>query len=163
MDKRVKIDAIDAKILRALLIDVRTSLTSIANDCNISVTAVRKRIEKLKKEGIITGKRVILGSKLKKFQITAVITLNSEYAHLSENVQSIKENFESKDYLISGCYRSTGKHDIILGVFLKNKEALDRIVWRIEKLPGIKSLNVFIWLGEIKISHENLFFESKGV
>ena len=47
----IKTDQIDAKIISTLIKDARTTLTDLAKICKISLPAVKKRIEQLKKKG----------------------------------------------------------------------------------------------------------------
>jgi len=55
----VKIDEIDAKILKILLSESRTSFTAIAEECKITVTAVRMRYKRLWRDGVINGKKCL--------------------------------------------------------------------------------------------------------
>ena len=50
--KAKKLDEVDAVILKTLLINSITSFTAIAKTCKISVAAVKRRIERLRKESI---------------------------------------------------------------------------------------------------------------
>ena len=50
-----KIDDIDAKILKTLLKEPRTSFAQIAKDCRLSNTSIRNRFNLMKKSGIING------------------------------------------------------------------------------------------------------------
>ena len=54
-DLRREIDEIDAKILKSLLTDSRTSFTELSKICNITIPAVKNRFNRLKKTGIITS------------------------------------------------------------------------------------------------------------
>ena len=60
MAGQVKIDEIDAKILRLLLLESRTSFTDIADECEITVTAVRMRYKNLWKQGVINGEVMLV-------------------------------------------------------------------------------------------------------
>jgi DNA-binding Lrp family transcriptional regulator len=51
MAHKVKIDETDAKILKIILLESRTSFTDIAAVCKITVTAVRMYYKRLWKEG----------------------------------------------------------------------------------------------------------------
>ena len=53
--KILKIDQVNANILRALLRDARTSFTEMAKENKITAAAVRSRYENLKNAGVITG------------------------------------------------------------------------------------------------------------
>ena len=60
MQSSTKIDEIDAKILKILLVESRTSFTDIANECKITVSAVRMRYKRLWKEGVINGEVMLV-------------------------------------------------------------------------------------------------------
>lgn len=49
----IKLDQIDAKILNVLKNNSRESLVGIANQCNITAEAIKKRIKKLEENGVI--------------------------------------------------------------------------------------------------------------
>jgi len=51
----IDIDSIDINILYAFIKDARTKIKDIAKACNVSPTAISKRIYRLKKLGVITG------------------------------------------------------------------------------------------------------------
>lgn len=53
--KILRIDEINANILRTLLADARTSFTKMAKENKITAAAVRSRYENLKNAGVITG------------------------------------------------------------------------------------------------------------
>ena len=52
MKLETNIDEADAKILQALLRDVRTDFADIAKECNLSTNAITQRYRKLKQNGI---------------------------------------------------------------------------------------------------------------
>ena len=60
MSTVVKIDEIDATILKTLLAESRTSFTDLAKKCNITVGAVRMRYKRLWKVGIINGEVTLI-------------------------------------------------------------------------------------------------------
>ena len=53
MNSTFEIDETDVKILKALIRDSRSKLKDIANECRLSSTAVKNRIDKMKKKGLI--------------------------------------------------------------------------------------------------------------
>ena len=56
----VKVDEVDARILKILLAESRTSFTEIADECKITVAAVRMRYKHLWDEGIINGEKMLV-------------------------------------------------------------------------------------------------------
>ena len=60
MQNQVKVDEIDANVIKILLEESRTSFTDIAKSCGISVGAVRMRYKNLWKKGIINGEIMLV-------------------------------------------------------------------------------------------------------
>jgi Lrp/AsnC family leucine-responsive transcriptional regulator len=54
------VDAVDRQILNQLTVNARTSLTDIARAVTLSVPAVKRRIDRLEREGIIRGYTAII-------------------------------------------------------------------------------------------------------
>jgi len=49
----MKLDQIDKKLINILQIDSKTTTKKLANELNLSVTAIYERIKKLEKRGVI--------------------------------------------------------------------------------------------------------------
>ena len=54
----MQLDETDAIIVKSLMNDARVSLSKIAKECNLSVTAIKKRVKKLEEEGML-GKAIL--------------------------------------------------------------------------------------------------------
>ncbi len=159
----MKIDEIDIKILRTLRRDARTSLKDIAKDCGISTPAAAKRIEKLKKTGIITGTRIFTSWETRGYSLAAMIAANVGYAHKSEVVQSIKKNTDMANSYLTGCFQCIGYYDVIVGILAKNINELDKIRHFVEGLPGVKTVQVHIFLGQLYYTRGNIVLQPKEV
>lgn len=140
--KKLRIDEVNANILRALLKDARTSFTEMAKENKISVAAVRSRYENLTKAGVITGAVMQINPQLIGF---------SCYGFLGIKVHPEKVK-EVKDYLI--------KQPYILATWNKIQESnignyfatpnLDYFTEMSDKLkshPHIKSVQPLIYVG----------------
>lgn len=60
---RVEIDEIDAKIIRALQRDARTSFANIAAACGVSTDTISKRFKRMKRNGVIIRTTLLLNPK----------------------------------------------------------------------------------------------------
>ena len=76
-------DDIDRKILRLLQDNARTSLKTIAENTFLSSPAVSARIEKLEKDGIISGYHAQVNPMKLGYHIIAFINLNLSLIHIS--------------------------------------------------------------------------------
>ena len=92
----LKIDEIDATILRMLLEESRTSFTDIAKECKITVGAVRMRYKKLWREGVINGEVTIVNPHCLGYRHIIDLGIITE----SENEKAVAEYLESK---ATGC------------------------------------------------------------
>ena len=102
---RHELDHIDAKILNLLRENARMPLKEIAEHVFLSSPAVSARIERLEKEGYITGYQVKLNPALLGYPIKAFINLEVEPVQ--------KKEFYSM--LIEGLFVSTIELDNFIG------------------------------------------------
>ncbi len=95
MKDQIKIDEIDAKILKILLAESRTSFTDIAKECKITVTAVRMRYKRLWKEGVINGEKILINPHCLGYRhIVDLLIMNDV-----ENEKEVTKFLESKPYI----------------------------------------------------------------
>lgn len=153
MNSDVKLDDIDRKILRALIRDARTKLKEIAEDCGLSSNAIVKRIKHLKSVGVIVGTTLLMDvSKLGHTHI-ANVGINLDYLHENEVVKLIRDKARKNLVELSS---SIGKYDLCALIFAKSLHELDSITQAIRKHPGVKRIDLNIYISEIYLSLENL-------
>jgi len=125
-------DEIDQTILRALRKNARVSRTKIAELVKISEAAVRKRIKKLEKEGIILGYSAILN--YRKINLVHSFTgIDVEPQNLLEVVRTLRD-----DKNISSIFLTSGDHDILVEIICNSIKELEEIHNKISKIDGVK-------------------------
>ncbi|MDT7900445.1 MAG: HTH-type transcriptional regulator LysM [Acidianus sp.] len=127
-----KIDNNDLKILETLKKNARTPYTLIAKDLKISEAAVRKRIEKLIRLGII--KRFTIEYELEN-EIKAIVMVKS-------TPQIPTPEISKKIIKISGVeavYETTGDYDIITIVRGINIAEINKTIDEIRSIQGVIS------------------------
>ncbi len=87
-----KIDEIDARILKNLLKEARTTFTDIAAECGISVSAVRVRFERLKKEKVITGEIMQVNPKAIGYNFVADLGITTNIEDEKEVLEFLRAN-----------------------------------------------------------------------
>ena len=128
------IDKIDMKILEMLKKDSRTSLNIISQEVGISKTAVKKRIDKLRKSGIIIGFSININDSFEVCKRQGVIGLNIYKSKFFEVIEGLK-----KLKYIESVYTCTGAHDIY--VFVNAPHGiLDKINKQVKEIKGVKSV-----------------------
>jgi DNA-binding Lrp family transcriptional regulator len=156
-----KIDDRDLTILRALFNNPREKIGAIASDLGISATAVTKRIEILKKNGLITGTKMQIAWETLGFSTTAVLVAKTEYSYKSEILETIKKRAIERDGLVlSTCQSGIGHYDILVGIHAKDRYVLDEMRRFIEGLPGVKKTALFIWLDIYRLRNLDKLFKN---
>ncbi len=152
MQKTKKLDEIDAKILRTLLADSRTSFTAIAKDCKISVAAIRTRYERLRKTGIINGEIMLVNPYSLGYKCTVDLGITTSV----ENEEEIIAFLRTKPY-IAGASGNFGRYNIHAFLVLTDIEKLSGILGEIEANPKVIHIDSLIWAESINMDHtENL-------
>ncbi len=135
-----KIDEIDVKILMALIKDARSKLTDIAQECNISITAIKNRIDKLEKNKVILTPALDIDMPHFGYKHTVLIGVNVDQEHEQEIIKIVNEHTK-----VAGIDQTIGNYDLCLFVFAKNVKELDKLKQTIRKQKGVKNIEINIW------------------
>lgn len=156
MTIQVKIDIKDAKILKILLNDSRTSFTQIAKECQITVGAVRARYTKLKQEGIIKAEIMQINPRSLGYNCVADLGIITAF----EDEKEVAEFLKSKSFMPSVYSAYYGKYNLATIIVLPNVEKLTRILELISVNQKIKRIDAQIWTETKNIDYpENLIIK----
>lgn len=151
MSDQVKIDEVDARILKTLLRDVRTSFSEIAKDCGMSSNAIRIRFERLKKSGVITGSITQVSPKKFGYDCVAFLLIKAE----ANNESEVYEFVQKMPNL--GCFKPLGRYNIQTMVAFKNLDELANRIEQIKSHPKVLAVKEIILTNSECIDHpENL-------
>jgi DNA-binding Lrp family transcriptional regulator len=146
----VKIDGRDAKIIRALERDARTSFADIARDCGVSIDTITKRYRKMLRSGVLKGTTLLLNSKSFGHEYVASLELNVDFSHVEEVVETVRGIPE-----IVFVTRSMGRKKVFAIAFLGSVEALSQLNAFLKGLPLIKEVKSSLWVGDLLLCPEN--------
>lgn len=134
MVRRSKIDEIDMKILKILEKNSRIQNTKIAKLLGITEAAVRKRIEKLKKMGIIRKFTIDIDYSALDYKIV-IIGLDVQKNRVFDVIKNIPkiENVKS-------LYVSMGDHEILLEFIYKDQKELEKFIEVLKNVDGIENV-----------------------
>jgi DNA-binding Lrp family transcriptional regulator len=135
-----QIDEIDKTILKALIKNARTKLKDIAEDCNVSITAIKRRIDNLEKKQLIVKSALLINMESFGHPIIATIGVNMDQNQEERIIQIIKDHAK-----VGGINKTIGNYDLCLFVFAKSINDLDKLKQRIRNQIGIKTIDVNIW------------------
>ncbi len=152
---QIKIDEIDAKILKMLLSESRTSFTALAKECKITVTAVRMRYKRLWKVGVINGEKMLVNPHCLGYRHIADLFIMSDV----ENEKEVAKFLESKPY-ISEVVGPFGKYNFFGKVALRNLNRLHDIIEELESNNNIKHVDALIWAEAVNLEYsQNLIIK----
>ena len=119
----MKIDDLNAKILKCLQQNARLSNAEIGRQVGISSPAVSESIKKMEDLGIIEGYNTVVSPFEIGYQLKAIITLRAFMGKLKPFLEKVKTYDE-----VINCYRITGDENIVMEVVLKNQKHLESFI-----------------------------------
>ena len=155
-DLTIKIDEIDAKIIKILLLESRTSFTAISKECKITVTAVRMRYKRLWKDGIINGEKMLVNPHALGYPHIADLGMITTV----ENEQEVRKFLESKPY-IGELVGPLGHYNFWGKVALRDLNKLHELIEDLESNSNIKHVDALIWAEAVNIEYpQNLVIKT---
>jgi len=126
------IDENDLKLLKLLKENARMPYSKLARELGISESAVRKRISKLLKSGII--KKITIEYELEN-EIRAIILVKTQpptpVPEVSRNIKKIPG--------VDTVYEVTGEYDIIVVARASGIDMINKFIDEIRSIPGVVS------------------------
>lgn len=143
-----KIDTIDAQILNLLQKNGRMKRTEIAEAVNLSVPSVSDRMRKLEDRGVLTSYHAVVDPNRLHIDITAfvrVISMGSD--HYDEFIETVTGMDEVQEL-----HSITGEGSHILKIRVRNTSALEKLLGRIQHIPGVRGTQTSLVLSSLKES-----------
>jgi DNA-binding Lrp family transcriptional regulator len=127
------LDDIDRQLISLLAANARTPAALLARRLGLSRSAVQERLKRLERDRVITGYTIALGEEAPKSGVSAQVMLTLDPKLQDRAVEALRGLPEVKRaYTVSGVY------DLAAEVTAPTSEALDDVLTRIGKLPGVK-------------------------
>jgi len=139
-------DIIDIKILNILKENARTKASAIADQIDLSISAVTERIKKLEQNGIIDKYTLIVNQKKIGNDISAIMEVSIDHpSHIDSFIQFVNDTSN-----IISCYCVTGDFDFILKIMIDSSEGLEQLYRMVKGFEGVKETKTYIILKNIK-------------
>ncbi|UNQ74138.1 Lrp/AsnC family transcriptional regulator [Infirmifilum sp. NZ] len=135
----------DAVILRMLMDNARTPLTEIAKAVGVTDVAVKKRIQKLEREGVIKKYTIVVEPKKIGYNGVALVGVDTD----PDKVLSVAHELSKREFTVS-VFVTTGDHMIMTEVWAKTGQDLMKIIEEIGRMEGVKKVCPAIVLERIK-------------
>lgn len=142
-------DAIDRKILRALLRDGRQTNASLAETVGLSPSATLERVRKLERDGKIEGYRAVVDPKALGYGVQALIGVRLR-VHAAAGIEPFERGVQQTEGIVS-CFHVTGQFDYVLHVVARDLAHLRELNNnQIAALPSMGRLETLVVLSEVK-------------
>ena len=135
----------DLKLIRILMENSRTPFVRIAEALGVSEAAVRKRVKKLEREGVIRRYTVEVDLKKLGFEVHALIGIDAKPEHYVQVLEELRDMDE-----VLSLYSSSGDHMILMECWFRDSRELAAFVKRLKGMEGITRICPAIILEKVK-------------
>lgn len=143
---KTELDEIDVRILEMLQDDCRTSYLAIARKLRVAESTVRYRVNRLRRDGVITRFIALLDPRKIGLNITAIALIKVDAKNLEDTSKELA-SFEESHHL----FKSTGQYDLVSVVHTRDISHLNELIERLKKLPGVREASVEVATDLIKV------------
>ena len=145
MALKLNIDKLDLDIINVMLNDSEISYAELGKKLFVSAGTIHVRIKKLQEQGVITGSKMKVNTKLLGYDCTAFVGIFLEKSSLYDSVaQELKKIPE-----ILRLNYITGNYSMFIEIVCKDITQLRRVLHDdLQKINGIERTETFISLEE---------------
>ncbi len=148
-----ELDRIDKRILKLLQNDATLSNVALAERVNLSPAACLRRVEKLKRDGVIS--RVVAHLDPEQLQAGMVVLIG---VVLDRSTPESFAAFEEAAQKVSGCMEChvvTGEFDYFMLVRTRDSQSFNRLhAEQLLYLPGVRQIRSFMGLRQVVSTHK---------
>lgn len=152
-DQAAELDRTDRRILKLLQEDATVSNVALAEQVNLSPAACLRRVEKLKREGVIS--RVVAHLDPEQLQAGMVVLIG---VVLDRSTPDSFADFEQAAKKVSGCMEChvvTGEFDYFMLVRTRDSQSFNKLhAEQLLYLPGVRQIRSFMGLREVVATHK---------
>jgi DNA-binding Lrp family transcriptional regulator len=127
-------DELDRKIVTALMANARTSFAEIGSAIGLSATAVKRRVDRLRETGVITGFTATVRPAALGWRTEAYVEVYCEGAAPPRRLAEVVRNHPE----ITAAMTVTGGADALLHVRARDVEHFEEVLERIRAEPFIR-------------------------
>ncbi len=146
-EKAVSLDKIDHMILKALLEDGRISYSAIAKDTELTDVAIKKRVDSLKRKGVISNISVKINYDVLGFQNPLYVQIRSDVSQTKDLIKKLN----SLDYVVE-LFTVLGEYNFLAKLILPNVSHAEVFITELGNLSGVKDIKALVVLKSLKDS-----------
>lgn len=152
-DSAAELDRTDRRILKLLQDDATLSNVAMAERVNLSPAACLRRVEKLKRDGVIS--RVVAHLDPEQLQAGMVVLIG---VVLDRSTPESFAAFEEAAQKVSGCMEChvvTGEFDYFMLVRTRDSQSFNKLhAEQLLYLPGVRQIRSFMGLRQVVSTHK---------
>ncbi len=144
------VDALDARILRLLLEQPRTSVREYTRLLGVARGTLQARLDRLERNGVITGHAPRLSPAALGHPVLAFVHIEvtqGELDHIDDALSAIPEIIEA--------HSITGGGDLVTRVVARDNVHLEDVIQRLIRMPGVVRTRTEVALRE-RVAHRML-------
>ena len=142
------LDKIDHKIIAHLLVDGRASFSQIAKDVSLTDVAIKKRVERLKRKGVITSITANLSLSSLGYENPIYVQMRTEISKNKDLVKRLKEI----DYVIE-LYQVLGEYNILAKIVVPKLDVAEKFIEQLGFIDGVLDIKTLVVMTELKRSN----------
>lgn len=127
-----EMDATDHRLIAALRHNARASLSSLAAELGLSRTAIRARMERLQRDGVILGYSVVLKADIERSAVRGITFLRIEGRGM-DRVQRTLHGMPE----VQALHTTNGAWDLVIELGTDRLEGLELALARIRRIEGV--------------------------
>jgi DNA-binding Lrp family transcriptional regulator len=139
------LDKIDNIILKALLLDGRASFSAIARETKLTDVAIKKRVESLKRKGVIQSISVDLNYRALGYENPIFVQMQVD----PSKQRDIMKKLVTMDFVLE-LYQVLGEYNLIAKIVVPNLESADRFIGQIGLIDGVLAIKTMVVTSELK-------------
>ena len=142
------IDKTDYQILKRLIEDGRTSYRAIADETELTDVAIKKRVDSLKRKGIISSISANLNLGVLGFEKPVFVQVRTDLSKHKDVLKKI-ESFEH----VSEAYLTMGEYNMLLKAVLPSMDSTKDFIERLGSLDGVLDIKSLVVLEKLRNSN----------
>ena len=148
-----ELDYIDRQIIGLLRANARSPVANLAKQIGTSRATIQNRMNRLEKNGVITGYTVLVNSANDKSLslVRALMCIG-----LDGNSSTKVRNKLLTEPSVRAIHSTNGKWDLVLEIQTQSLEAFDKVLGRIRALEGISNSETNILLSSTRTGSKEL-------
>lgn len=139
------LDKIDFLILQKLLEDGRASFSAMARDTNLTDVAIKKRVERLKRKGIVHSITANLNYKSLGYENPIFVQLRTEMGKHKDVLKKLSE----MDHVIE-LYQSMGEYNVLAKIIVPSLDNAEHYLNKMGIMDGVMDMKTMVLLSQAK-------------